>query len=298
MNKTLSFDVGIKNLAYCVMSKQNDKTIPFKVYDWNIINVLNQTIPKCSFDIEVFDDASKNKPCSKNASFVSYINNTEYFFCRAHKVKHTTLLNTNNLPIFNGIAKNTHKCIKCNKNATFEYNNEHYCTIHKNSFINAIKKNTALKSVKQMNCNNLSIDDIKIKLFNILDNMPNLLLVDNVIIENQPSLKNPKMKSIANALWDYFVIRGIIDKKNNSTIKTVQFICPSNKLKVDEDLTIKTLSSSKDDTQKYKLTKQLAVIYCKQLLKNDAHNLNVMNNHVKKDDLADCFLQGCWFLTK
>ena len=28
--KIISWDVGIKNLAYCVMEKQNDKDIPYK----------------------------------------------------------------------------------------------------------------------------------------------------------------------------------------------------------------------------------------------------------------------------
>ena len=40
----LSFDVGIKNLAYCKLNKDQ------KVMDWNIIN-LNDEIPKCNVNL-------------------------------------------------------------------------------------------------------------------------------------------------------------------------------------------------------------------------------------------------------
>ena len=39
--KILSFDVGIKNLAYCILSLDNNK---YNIYDWGIINLTEDII--------------------------------------------------------------------------------------------------------------------------------------------------------------------------------------------------------------------------------------------------------------
>ena len=62
-----------------------------------------------------------------------------------------------------------------------------------------------LKNVKQPCLKNTDIDKLKYNLWILLDKLPELLKVDEVIIENQPSLKNPKMKSISETLYNYFL---------------------------------------------------------------------------------------------
>ena len=59
------------------------------------------------------------------------------------------------------------------------------------------------------------MEDIKLNLINSLDKKQ-FQDIDYVLIENQPSLKNPKMKSIAETLYSWFLIRGIVDKKVNN----------------------------------------------------------------------------------
>jgi len=64
---------------------------------------------------------------------------------------------------------------------------------------------------------------------------PQLLDVDLVVIENQPSLKNPQMKSIQMILYSYFLILGkVIGNGDNTTgyIQKIDFCSASNKLKV------------------------------------------------------------------
>lgn len=68
-----------------------------------------------------------------------------------------------------------------------------------------------------------------------LQERPQLLDVDLVVIENQPSLKNPQMKSIQMILYSYFLILGKIvgnGDKSLSYIDKVEFCSASNKLKI------------------------------------------------------------------
>ena len=73
--KVLSFDIGIKNLSYCIL----DET--YKIYDWNIVNlcenldikkdkyIIFENIPK-KLDLYNLLDVDivllENQPCLKN----------------------------------------------------------------------------------------------------------------------------------------------------------------------------------------------------------------------------------------
>lgn len=59
--KILSFDVGIKNLAYCLMTKKHDSVT---IQDWNIINLVEDR------DLCCYELRTKNK-CGKIARFTS-----------------------------------------------------------------------------------------------------------------------------------------------------------------------------------------------------------------------------------
>ncbi len=63
------------------------------------------------------------------------------------------------------------------------------------------------------------------------DALPQLLDgINRVCIENQPTLKNPTMKTIQIIIYSYFLIRGKTDGK--SPIQQISFISATNKLKV------------------------------------------------------------------
>ena len=63
--KLISFDVGIKNLAYCIVDDTNNSSM--KILKWDIIDLLNIN-NKCSF-------------CDKNANTLFY----KYKMCKDHK---------------------------------------------------------------------------------------------------------------------------------------------------------------------------------------------------------------------
>jgi hypothetical protein len=308
--KIVSWDVGIIHLAYCIMEKSDNKDIPYKIYEWKNINILeDKDVNICDGFFKKKKNDNETNSCNRNVKYHGIINNNDYYYCGIHKTQYDKVLSMNNLTDFIKsdcktpcchILKNKNKT--CNKKSNWKYNfngeNKYLCTSHKKHFLNKEQKSRCLNKLKKMNATKAPIDFLKEKLIKILDQHPQLLNVDKVVIENQPSLKNPKMKSIANTLYCWFLIRGIIDKdKNNSTISNITFMSPSNKLKVESDNTIKILSRSKNETEKYKLTKKLGIIYCKQLIKNDNDNLTILEGHKKKDDLCDAFLQGAYYLT-
>ena len=119
-----------------------------------------------------------------------------------------------------------------------------------------------------------------------LDKYPEFLECSDVIVENQPSLKNPTMKSIQMMVFSYFLIRGKCDK--------LEMINARNKLKV-----YKGPKISCDIKDKYKKNKFLAIEYCKEMIKNEEDKfIEQYTNSKKKDDLADSYLQGIYYITK
>ena len=277
--KIISWDIGIKNLAYCIM-EENNINIPVLIHEWNVINLV--IADKCNY-------------CNELATYQSSILNNEHKFCCFHKHHHQKLIEEKlkftieNNSICNYFIKS--KSCNCDKTCEFLINNNKYCKTHYNQIVKKINLSKLEKINK--NVNKIPIEKIKLNLIKILDNNKHLLDVEYVVIENQPALKNPKMKAISDTLYTWFMIRGIVDEKK---IKKIIYCSPSNKLKIDEDNSIKLLSNTKNDTEKYKLTKQLAVLYCNQIIKNDKKNYDFFNQQKKKDDLADALLQGIYFI--
>lgn len=190
----------------------------------------------------------------------------------------------------------------CNKKVKFinTINNTEVCTAHaKQLYKNYIKNNT-LKPFKIQNSKTLNFDSVKLKLIEELEARKNLLTANAVVIENQPSFKNPRMKSIANTIYDYYLIRGVVDKNTTkSNITQVKFMSPSNKLKLADDGDTKELIKVKstDETKSYKLTKSLGIKYCTEMIKHLHDWTKQFNSNKKKDDLADAFLQGVYFIS-
>lgn len=294
--RILSWDIGIINLAYCLMEK-NGKN--YEIIDWDIINLSPKKTYKCCM-------------CKKNANkkVLDFNNNKIIYYCGVHHKKHTS-----NLPSFNELfnfktindqkQKEHYEKNICNKNnckvqSTYfgKINNEElcFCKNHANKYYDLINKQCNITSLKKEKTIQ-DIDMLKQKLVVELENRPQLFTAEGVIIENQPGLKNPKMKTIASAVYMYYLIRGIFDRKYNSQICQVKYISPSNKIKLSKE---KDIILHADKKEKYKLTKSLSVKYVKEILQTQ-NSLNKWIEHfskyIKKDDLADTFLQGAYYLT-
>tara|TARA_Y100000389_G_C17467858_1_gene527359 strand:- start:1153 stop:1884 length:732 start_codon:yes stop_codon:yes gene_type:complete len=106
--------------------------------------------------------------------------------------------------------------------------------------------------------------------------------IDQIIIENQPCFKNPKMKSMQMIVFTYFCLIPLTKYK-------IGFISATEKLKY-----CKSENFIKIIPTKYTQRKQTSVDITLKLL-NDRYNYNLPNiwkKSNKKDDLSDVFLQS------
>jgi len=314
-------------------SLTNIDTEKIKIIDWRIINLMeefNEEKPCCYIE-EVKKRKSKKKASidlnqndiviiepieTKNCKKMSNSSVIGNFYCTKHSKLVSKELVFDNIFEENPIddTKSSNKCSYTNckvKKVEVNYklkkefenipkiedkNNILLCKTHHKTFKNNHTKMIKINKTKLNNFNNTNIDEIKLNLWLRLDKLPDLLDVDYVIIENQPVLRNPRMKTISESLYNYFLCRGIVDKeRTNSIIQAIKYINPSNKLKMEKDNSISVLKGSTSKT-KYKLTKSLAVEYTKNLLEKYPDFQDIFNSAKKKDDLADCFLQGLYYI--
>jgi hypothetical protein len=293
----LSWDVGITNLAYCLMECLDKEQAKFKIKNWGIINLTDRP-PLCS------GMAKDGTPCKYKVVFHTIIGKERVYYCKAHS-KGYAPEEVNRVQ-----CKDTDKCAHiinskntahiCNKKAISSIveggTNNPYCKAHLNVHIKQFNKDKSLKKVSNVNANKIPMQTLATNLFEFLDTVPEFTSVHEVLIENQPTMKNPTMKTISSILFSYFVLRGTIDKQ---TISNVKFICPSNKLKVGSNAG-KKLKDIKDQggnsRSVYNITKKMSTKFCKELIKGDKVNLDFINKQKKQDDLCDSFLQGYYYM--
>ena len=141
----------------------------------------------------------------------------------------------------------------------------------------------------------ISILTLSKRLFQHLESLGDILLnVDEIIIENQPVLKNPTMKTIQILLYSYFVMNGILKEK----VKNIHFFSASKKLEAFDDVDNKIFNTLSHITNQYQINKKLAVLYTNEMIKNDIKWFKFFNTHSKKDDLSDAYLTNCYFIDR
>ena len=293
--KILSWDVGIKNLAFCLIEFTDEKTT---INDWGIINLLDDVSNECYGFI---DSKGESSTCSKKCTHYYQNGGSTHYFCGLHKNQYKKL----HKEVLELVQfKTTDKCQKfknsgqqCNKKGAFKIQShnksEIVCTYHTNLLIKKNKLNS-IKKLVSTNANRAPIRPILKKLVTKMNQNDRFLNVDYVLIENQPSMKNPKMKSVASTLYSWFLIKGICNQKDGN-LKEIFYLCPSNKLKINDE-NIQSEINKLKKTQQYAFTKKMAIAKTLQLLKTDDKWYKYLNNHGKKDDLCDSYLQGLYFI--
>ena len=182
-NIVCCFEIGIKNLAYCVYDSSNKK-----ILDWNNYSLLEDG------NVNDVKDKYKCSLCDKNALY-SY---NEKYYCTKHCLK----------PIFKDLSGNVLKKMP-NLSILKEMLKEKKGT--KEELYKKVKETYALPIEKKKSIKKLfdmeSLHD-SIRKF-VIDHKETLGKASVIGLENQPVLKNPNMKSVQILL--YGTLRDILE---------------------------------------------------------------------------------------
>jgi hypothetical protein len=273
--KLLSFDVGIKNLSFCLFEIHSDSDL--KVLKWDNIDLSENNETKC---IEI----DKNGLCNKQASFIK----DNKCYCLKHSKNYNYLKpTTETKPSFLNKQK-----VKSLVELTNKYNLQIDIPISKQVLLNLLTdffSKNCYDIVKKNNASKMDLvsigRNIQHKLNELLED--HILSIDKIIIENQIGPIANKMKTIQGMIAQYFIM------KNNNIY--VEFVSATNKLK---EFLVDNLEKEKEKLD-YKQRKKLGIEVCNKLVCNDLRFKEwetFFIKHNKKDDLSDCFLQGMWFI--
>lgn len=191
-----------------------------------------------------------------------------------------------------------------------------YCKKHINEMIKTKThtSNDFLKINRAKTTSKFDINQLGIALFQELDKIETTILdPSNILLENQPVLKNPTMKSMQMFLYSYYLIR-LLDKNKNSVRaqhvnstsilndKKIQCYCASKKLDLikflpenDQKRIIEYIDTVNSGYQK---NKKMAIMMVETLLKENTKWLDFFKGHPKKDDLADSLLMTLHYFEK
>jgi hypothetical protein len=310
-----------------------DEKKPFWINEWTVLNLMDETTEIkeiCTQNISIIKKPSKKQKKivtidsilkldnSMNHIFTNHIlcgksakyKKSERFFCEKCAKKQTEFL----------IPKKSYQITSLKKLIledlvkllqSFSIKIEDSIKPTKKSIVEKLAEyfqNNCLEPIvepKKIGAGDTDLITIGRNMVRLLDQVPNIYAVDMVLIENQISTIATRMKSVQGMLAQYFIIR-------NPGAK-IEFVSSSNKLKglVLDENKIQDKAQKQDNKegienttsqkQHYKKHKTDGVQITKEILEKNGwlnEKLLILSNSKKKDDLADAFLQGIWYLRK
>lgn len=324
--KIIGWDIGIKNLSYCIFETDENNKDENKEYfkfsdnkynliEWDVINLVDEYNKFNNTEIDLNDlknvkcslDTKNDKKCNKKGHYVYWHkdNINDYkLCCKKHLI-------TDNEDQYVISELDNIKCSLDNCNTKKVYVNKDnnyygYCKKHFNEYVNDLDKVLKLVKVKSINNNNLTI--LSNILYSVLDNKKHLMDIEVVLFENQPVLKNPTMKSMQIFLYSYYVINSYRKNKVN------ELICYNACKKVEmeqfmEEIDLEQMNKEINKLKsKYSRMKKKAIYLVEYFFENNYTNENdinitkpkidIFNNKKKRDDLADSFLMTLHYLEK
>lgn len=325
-SRILSFDIGIKNLAYCYLEYLHDTTTDVsrtKILDWRVIDLMADAQPVSNTNIIShtctckLSTTKKNAPnakiCGKKAKYGRPIDTTETadeYFCETHaKVDKRWIIpkRTHEKASLNKLKREPLDLMVAEQKIVLDPNTKST----KKTLVDALlahflsKSYTILDHTTVGNSKHADLITLGRNMITIIDRIS--VLRDSppthIIMENQISTVASRMKTLQGELTMYFLLR--------HPTASVEYISSANKLKffaptVPNDTPVQVPRKERRDAeavvpnanQIYKKHKQDAITYTTQILQENPilQSWEPVLTGKKKDDLADSFLQGIWYL--
>lgn len=247
--RLVSFDVGLRNLAFCVMEGTSRKNL--RILHWDLIDVMAE------------GSENGSNTCFKCKSTATWTKENLYA-CSSHKTGQKIFTKTT-------LAKM--KVEELRKRAL-----EHSLTgqtkkdLVENLYL-FYSKNAWKRCVKSCKAGSV-VDLAPMICASLTSRMDMWKGNDLVIFEQQP---DRRMLAVQGMMHMWFVCQGWKCRGISASHKLTNIVFPT------------------DETKTYKGRKKTGIVHASALVPTPA-NKEFMLKHPKKDDLADCFLQGLWAL--
>jgi len=287
--KLISFDIGIKNMAYCLFDISPNNTI---IQEWEVLNLMEEQVQdiKCNCSLVQKKRSLENaKICGKKAK----LKKGQNAYCEKH-----AKMNTQYIIPTKEILPTSLKKMKMEElqklGQTYEIQgieNEKKPDVL-SKILTHFEMNCyePIKIPKQKSASETDLITIGRNMRDKLDDKSWINDLDIVIMENQISPLAGRMKTVQGMLAQYFIMK---------SVNKIDFISSANKLKGFTSKEEAEKRSTPDEASKrYKKHKTDSIAICSKFLEGNANLVKWKPSleTPKKDDLADGFLQGIWYL--
>ena len=288
--KVISIDVGIKNMAYCIFDVSGGGVV---IRDWRVVSLMNAEVSPPRFCNAVCVSKSSKKVNEKVCGRAAKYCKADHLLCDKHAKSQTEYI----------FPKNIKKMKLPEIKAYAHELGIDNILIKKGEIFTAVDEfqtRRGLESIlnpRGVRANETDLIDIGKNMKTVLNEvLKDHLDITDVLIENQISPLANRMKTIQGMLSQYFIM-------TYETIE-IKFISSANKLKMfkTKDDTVAGEGGPLTQSQIYKKHKKDGIFFCEKVLNE---NLEMGGKSFwetcekkKKDDLADCFLQGVWWINR
>lgn len=306
--KVISFDIGIKNMAFCVLSSTQNAETPITIHDWNVFSMIEEEGPviyPCNCMVAGKNKKIEPKMCNKTSKYKKF----DQYFCDRHAKlykqyivptkKHSiAFIKKQKVPDLIALC-NTHMLLLNRDVKTLK--KEHLIEI-----LSCFYKQVCFDPiipVKSKNANEIDLIHIGKSIKRLFDQLPDINTITNVLIENQISPIANRMKTIQGMLAQYFIMKNdnihidfVSSSHKLNQFKQIPALCEPSTTVVNPESNTHVNESNKANPH-YKAHKSDGITYCQKILEQNASLTqwtSCMNTR-KKDDLADAFLQGLWY---
>ena len=340
--RLMSFDIGIKNMAYCTLSydpSATSATSIVSIVDWTVLNLMEKEEPNvfCTCILAKSLKLTKKQKkenvvieptkCGRKAKFQK----AGIYYCETHTKSNTNYLIPKKIWSQQALKKlKVDGLLKICEDMKIPLNMDgkllKKTILEKMDAFFLEKCYEPVDEIKNKSAKETDLITIGRNMKTLMDQIPDLDQITHVIMENQISPIANRMKTVQGMLAQYFIMR--------HEHVHIEFVSSMNKLRFlgghsrianethQENEITNTVSNTfnpneytlteqprqqqqhqqqqqqQDTIARYKEHKLDGVFYSRKILSKNPGltSWETKLDTKKKDDLADCFLQGIWYM--